>query len=239
MLPDIVPGYLLEEQWGDANNTVNDPKLLTMSSEERFRVLAWSAACPQPERWYSYYQWLEQSGHPGAVQWLIDRYATTNRLSQKTWELTKELNGDLYSQFMFCYRRDSEHPVGIYEKERTPKMHGSYMSRMSTLPAYAVSRLWSLRHESEAVGSHLTNVDVERIGFKDGAEEKAVAIAKTPTELLAILANYTLAAQVPARAIIEHVLEVVKWSEENDTHLRVEVIEELKKHAPQVLYSRS
>jgi len=197
--------YLTPQKWGSALSSRDIPGFADLTESMQFKLLAWGAACPVPNRVWSEYQVMGGE----ALEWLMNRYETTNAVTRHViWSTAAARNPELYLQLTTPIPRFTDEPVGDFEPESAPFNHATYISPMSTLTGYAGARELILTARIDQVDTILQSPKIMKMVY--GAIDKA----KTPVELLAYLALGAFEAGANPGAIIEHAFELAKLYEE-------------------------
>lgn len=227
-----IKSYLVEEQWGTARNSFTNPEIQNFSDDDKFSVLSWWAACPRRDKVLTAYQnaaIADMSKKP--VQWIFNRYDTTNYVTWSMWQHAKEVNPTLHTELTRSIARPSLYPVGDFEPENVPSSHTGFMSGMSRLSGYAPSRIQILRLSqdilNETTHPYITMRDLQEMEVIDFKLDSLIRSVKTSIEFLVRLGELAEKENISSSNIVEHLWEKEKALEENDIPLRLAVFEEL------------
>ena len=218
--------YLTPQNWGMAVSSRDIPGFSNWFKEAQFQVLAWGAACPIPGKVWADYQSMGRE----ALDWLMNRYETTNAITQHViWATAAARNPNLYKQLTTSFLRQPDELVGAFEAKYVPSTHKKYVSPMSSLPGYAGARDLILALGTDQVETILQSPEKMQI------VNQAVDQAKTPAELLAYLALAAFRAGANPGTILEHSFETDKVGEEGYVKAFREQLEVFAGIAPELI----
>lgn len=249
---ELLHEFLLEEDFGKGKFLGDDPRINDLNPENRVYVSAWRHACPQPDATVKYYgdEWLKywhhfvkQGNEPDPTPETIKehgieitrrRYDECDRVYSDIVEKTRTSgNTDLLSALTGSVQRRNGERAGYHEESRVPESHANQMSPLSRLVGYALPRViieqfgWGDEQRSWGDG----NRTWERYEKGMIILDKAIKKAKTPIQLLCILAEEVYKNDGDAQKILGHILAEGIENEENNHTEFEEVKQGLHKYA--------
>jgi hypothetical protein len=201
-------------QFGEGNfieEISRDPGFFDLPVREQAKIIGWADSCPITDELTD-----PENSDPGrGPEAMLQRYAEVNFWFSFIARETDRLNPKLHESLMRPVRREIGEPVGKHEPNNVPDWHARKISPMGTLPGYALPRIFV-----EQIGTHkgISRDEVQdRLLRGLDIMEAAIVQAKTPNELLALVAEGLLHADCTPGEIMKHTFSA-GWIEEHNAH---------------------
>lgn len=162
---------------------MRDQDFFELPVRDQAKVLGWADSCPVVEELID-----PANSEPGrGPEAMLNRYGQVNFWFGYIAREVQEHRPRLYDQLMKPVPRLDDEPVGKHEPESVPDSYYREMPPMSTLAGYSMPRLFI---EQVGIGKDLETEEVQgRFRRGQNALESAIALSKSPNELLALTAR--------------------------------------------------
>ncbi len=203
---------------------LNDPTFYELPVRDQAQIIGWANGCPVVDELTD-----PQNTEPGrGPENMLGRYGKVNFWFGYIARSVGEQNPDLYEQLMTPVERLSSEPVGEYEAGSVPPSYQTHMAPMGTIAGYALPRIFT-----KQLGEGLPfEESQDRLSRGLHALDQAIPKAKTPAQLLALVAEGLSQADVDPLTALSNTLSVGWLKEHNALTMLAEAKKALEENAP-------